>query len=79
MHLFVAEGKKIVDELLASAKIEVVHVYASGNYFGNKPFTKITEDEMKKISALTSPQNILAVLGVSAVWGAPGLLEVGVL
>ena len=64
MHLFVAEGKKIVDELLASAKIEVVHVFASGNYFGNKPFTKITEDEMKKISALTSPQNILAVCHV---------------
>jgi TrmH family RNA methyltransferase len=60
MHLFVAEGKKMVDELLDS-RIEVLHVYGSGNYFGNKPFTKITDEEMKKISALTSPQNILAV------------------
>ena len=61
MNLFIAEGKKIVDELLESAYIEVVHVYSSGSYFGNKPYTKVTEQEMKKISALTTPPNILAV------------------
>ena len=61
MKLFVAEGKKIVDELLNSANIEVVHVYASGSYFGNKPVSFITEEEMKKISMLTTPPNILAV------------------
>lgn len=61
MGLFVAEGKKIVEELLGSATIEVVHVYASGNYFGNKPYTQVTEEEMKKISALTTPPNIMAV------------------
>ncbi len=66
MHLFIAEGKKMVDELLESTKIEVVHVYGSGNYFGNKPFTKITDEEMKKISSLTSPQNILAVCRIPA-------------
>jgi RNA methyltransferase, TrmH family len=60
MHLFIVEGKKIVDEL-PDSNIDVVHVYGSGNYFGEKPFTKITEDEMKKVSALTSPQSILAV------------------
>src|ERR1700692_1150206 len=60
MHLFIIEGKKMVEELLDS-RIEIVHIYGSGNYFGNKPFTKITDEEMKKISALTSPQNILAV------------------
>ncbi len=61
MHLFIAEGKKMVDELLASPLIEIVHIYASGDYYGNKPFTKVTEAEMKKISALTTPPNILAV------------------
>lgn len=61
MNLFIAEGKKLVDELQQSPAIEVVHVYASGSYYGNKPFTKITEEEMKKISALTTPPNILAV------------------
>lgn len=61
MHLFIAEGKKMVDELLDSKHIEILHIYASGNYFGNKPFTKVTEAEMKKISALTTPPNILAV------------------
>lgn len=60
MHLFIVEGKKIVDELLES-KILVVHIYTSGTYFGDKPFTKVTEAEMKKISSLTTPQNILAV------------------
>jgi RNA methyltransferase, TrmH family len=66
MHLFIAEGKKIVDELLESKNIEVVHIYVSGNYFGTKPFTKVTEEEMKKISALTTPPNILAVCKVPA-------------
>jgi TrmH family RNA methyltransferase len=61
MHLFIAEGKKIVEELLQSTTIEVVHVYASGNYFGNRPFTQVTEEEMKKISALTTPPNIMAI------------------
>jgi RNA methyltransferase, TrmH family len=60
MHLFIAEGKKMVEELLDS-HIEIVHIYVSGNYFGNKPFTKVTEEEIKKISALTTPPNILAV------------------
>ncbi len=65
MHLFIAEGKKIVDELLQS-HIDVVHLYTSGNYFGNKPFTKIDGDEMKKISTLTTPQNILAMCRIPA-------------
>ncbi len=60
MQLFIAEGKKIVDELLHS-HIEILHIYTSGNYFGEKTFTKITEAEMKKISALVTPPNILAV------------------
>jgi len=66
MHLFVAEGKKMVEELLISSHIEIVHIYASGNYFGDKPFTKVTEEEMKRISALTTPQNILAVCKIPA-------------
>lgn len=61
MKLFIAEGKKIVGELLESKNVEVVRVYASGNYLGDKPLTKVTEAEMKKISALTTPPNILAV------------------
>ncbi len=66
MHLFIAEGKKMVDELLNSLHIEIVHIYASGDYYGSKPFTKVTEAEMKKISALTTPPNILAVCRIPA-------------
>lgn len=61
MKLFIAEGKKIVDELLESPTIDVVHVYGTGNYYGSKPFTKVSEGEMKKISALTTPPNMLVV------------------
>ena len=66
MHLFIAEGKKMVDELLESPHIEILHIYASGNYYGDKPFTKVTDAEMKKISALTTPPNILAVCKIPA-------------
>jgi TrmH family RNA methyltransferase len=66
MNMFIAEGKKIVDELLDSDDIEVVHIYASGNYFENQPFTMVTEEEMKKISALTTPPNILALCRIPA-------------
>lgn len=66
MNLFIAEGKKIVDELLNSDNIEVVHIYASGNYFEDTPFTKVTEEEIKKISALTTPPNLLAVCKIPA-------------
>lgn len=61
IHLFIAEGKKIVEELLQSSTIEVVHVYAAGNYFGNTPFTHVTGEEMKQISSLTTPPSIMAL------------------
>src|ERR1700733_11167459 len=66
MNLFIAEGKKIVDEMLNSDNIEGVHSCASGNYFEDTSFTKVTEEEMKKISALTTPPNILAVCKIPA-------------
>jgi len=66
MNLFIAEGKKIADELLDCDNIEVVHIYASGNYFEDTPYTKVTEEEMKKISALTTPPNILALCRIPA-------------
>jgi len=66
MNLFMAEGKKIADELLDCDNIEVVHIYASGNYFEDTPYTKVTEEEMKKISALTTPPNILALCRIPA-------------
>jgi len=60
MKLFIAEGKKVVDEL-HNSHIKVVHVFASGSYYGDRPFTQVTEAEMKKISALTTPPNMLAL------------------
>lgn len=58
--LFIAEGKKVTLELEDSF-IDVVKVYYVNSYFGKFPNSRITAEEMKKISALTTPQDILAL------------------
>src|SRR5690348_6928997 len=62
--LFIAEGKKIVEELIDS-DITIEHIYALEEYVASLsssvPYTKISKEELEKISALTTPQGILAV------------------
>lgn len=67
--LFIAEGKKIVEELLES-DIKVEHVYVAHSLKGNEPnpkglykgvYTEISQEELEKISALSTPQGILAL------------------
>jgi TrmH family RNA methyltransferase len=64
--LFVAEGIKIVDELLQSDLL-VEGLYAtapileSTEQFDQSRFTEISEAEMKSISSLSEPPGILAV------------------
>ncbi|HWY36110.1 MAG TPA: RNA methyltransferase, partial [Nitrosopumilaceae archaeon] len=67
--LFLAEGIKIVDEMLRS-EIEVKEVYATKNWMTDYPrwmnddkvnITEVTEDELKKISTLSTPNQVLAV------------------
>lgn len=62
--LFIAEGKKIVEELLDS-HIEVEHIYALDNYVASLsssvPYTIVNAEELNKISALSTPQGILAL------------------
>ena len=62
-ELFIAEGVKVIQELL-DASFEVEHIYVTSPIFtelsANK-FSLISDDELKKMSALTVPNNCLAV------------------
>jgi TrmH family RNA methyltransferase len=70
--LFVAEGKKIVEELIAS-DIEIEHIYATENLSEKAPLTKVTKEELDKISALTTSQSVLAVCKIPKAKGHPDL------
>ena len=65
--LFIAEGFKVIDELLQS-DFELQGLYQTESLFGAigtvEP-TFITSAELKKMSALTSPNNCLAVFKIA--------------
>ena len=67
-QLFFAEGIKVIQELLAS-NFELVHLYSTKNDFeevSNFNKTVILESELKKITALTTPNSCLAVFKIAA-------------
>jgi TrmH family RNA methyltransferase len=66
---FIAEGPKIVTDLLNDCAGEIVCIYATKEWAGNNaviagkvPFTEIEGFELEKISALQTPQQVLAVV-----------------
>ena len=65
-QLFFAEGIKVIQELLAS-NFELNHLYTTQNDFEevlNEKKTLITETELKKITALSTPNSCLAVFKI---------------
>ena len=69
LQLFVAEGEKIVNELLSS-KFEIEHIYATKQFSGinsgeKSAITVVSNAELSRISNLTSPNNVLAIVKVS--------------
>jgi TrmH family RNA methyltransferase len=65
-QLFIAEGVKVIQELLDSS-FELEHIYLTTALFSeisSEKKTLITFDELKKISALTTPNNCLAVFKI---------------
>ena len=64
-HLFVAEGTKIVNEFLNS-NFELEHLFCVDNdlYKNLEKVTEISETELKKISALVTPNNVLALFKI---------------
>ena len=67
-QLFFAEGVKVIQELLQS-NFELEHLYTIQNDFETVPSFKrslINEQELKKISALSTPNSCLAVFQIPA-------------
>ncbi|MEQ1744137.1 MAG: RNA methyltransferase [Saprospiraceae bacterium] len=81
---FTVEGAKLVAELLAQNRIGVTGVYGLERWAGENAailepfrpvFQALTEPELKKISALTNQQQVLAVAEMPAespTWGTNG-------
>ena len=68
-RLFIAEGEKIINELLNS-KFEIEHIYATKQFSGinsseKSALTVVSNEELSKISNLTSPNHVLAIVRVS--------------
>ncbi|MEE3999839.1 RNA methyltransferase [Tenacibaculum sp. FZY0031] len=65
-QLFVAEGLKVVKELLASS-LELEQLYTTDESFiskESKEVTLISENELKKISTLKTPNKVLGVFKI---------------
>lgn len=67
--VFIAEGPKIVQELINDVPAQVKQVYAVGEWVASHPslppaigLFEVTEEELKKISQLTTPNQVLAVV-----------------
>ena len=68
-QLFVAEGEKIVNELLNS-KFKIEYIYATKQFSGlnsrlKSDITLVSNEELSKISNLTSPNNVLAIVRIN--------------
>jgi len=67
-QLFIAEGVKVIQELLKSNFI-LEHLYCTEPLFDEVPLllkSLISESELKKMSALSTPNNCLAVFKIPA-------------
>lgn len=63
--LFIAEGHKTVEDMMGYFTTE--YLYYTSDYSGNKNANEsceVTYDELKKISRLETPQNVLAVFKI---------------
>jgi len=81
--VFVVEGPKIVAELLQASNLRPRAVYALPGWIGEQPaslrsaLTGINESELERLSALTTPNQVVAVFGKPAF--APPVFDRGVL
>lgn len=72
-RLFIVEGVKLVHELIA-ADYPVKNIYATDEWIapgGDHPVTRITEQELSKISSLQTPHQVLAVVHQQEVTDEP--------
>jgi TrmH family RNA methyltransferase len=63
-HAFVAEGPKIINELLAARNVELMQLFALENWDNENSSEKkiiVTERELERLSFLQTPNQVLAV------------------
>lgn len=68
-QLFIAEGIKVIQELFLS-DFELVHLYTVSNLnvgFPKEKIVQITENELKRISVLTTPNECLALFKIPSI------------
>ncbi len=66
-NLFICEGIKIFDTLITSREFNIREIYATENFAKKYPRQKITiisHNELKKISTLTTPQEVIAIVEI---------------
>ncbi|MES2566325.1 MAG: RNA methyltransferase [Bacteroidota bacterium] len=72
--LFIVEGIKMVTEFIQHQKFEVTELFATADYINDYrriltdnfiKFSEVTTDELKKISLLTSPNQVLAIAKIT--------------
>lgn len=68
LGVFIAEGPRLMDELLSS-NLEIKEIYYTSEWkysnFNSKIYSElISNDEMRKISALSTPSQVFAVVGI---------------
>lgn len=72
--LFIVEGIKLVTEFIQHQKFEITEVFATAEYIdvhrhilsnNSFKFSEITNEELKKISLLTSPNQVLAIAKIT--------------
>jgi len=69
VNRFIAEGPKLVNELLVADNCKIVQLYGLKEWIDNNPtansqaeIIEISEEELDKISQLTTPNQVLAVI-----------------
>lgn len=65
--LFIAEGVKIVNELLAAGSMPVMEIFATAEWVQahgktGVPVTEVSEKELERLSSLTTPNQVLAMV-----------------
>jgi TrmH family RNA methyltransferase len=72
-NLFIAEGPRIIEELLTEGNIPILEIYALKTWadahattINGLTVTVITDDELGRISQLTTPNQVLAIVKMEA-------------
>jgi TrmH family RNA methyltransferase len=65
---FIAEGPKLISELLAADNIDLIDLFATKEWMemndgliSKKPYTEIKELELKRLSFLTTPNQVIGI------------------